>query len=300
MPAPIEDRRPPITPQLAVRVAVLGGVAFVAVRDHLLPPLVPAGADRRRLRQPGAREPRAQGQDRGAARQHRRPQRQDARQDARRAGRADPAERRCPTPSWRSPTTYRKALAEAEGRRLAAAAGPARARAPAARRRAPVDARREAPARRRLRAAVARARSASPIGADPGRRARAALALPPARRGDRADAARRSTAASSQGIADQPSRERDDQDRRPAPPAFNYLLEHREEFPRRRRREEVPAPLPVQDARRPAVRHAARDLARRARDRGVPRRQPGHADRQGRDRGDATTSTCAAPTASRA
>ena len=29
MPTPIEDRRPPITPQLAVRVAVLGGVAFV-------------------------------------------------------------------------------------------------------------------------------------------------------------------------------------------------------------------------------------------------------------------------------
>src|SRR5215218_7809427 len=29
MPSPIEDRRPPITPQLAVRVAVLGGVAFV-------------------------------------------------------------------------------------------------------------------------------------------------------------------------------------------------------------------------------------------------------------------------------
>src|SRR5215203_6314938 len=29
MPAPIDDRRPPITPQLAVRVAVLGGTAFV-------------------------------------------------------------------------------------------------------------------------------------------------------------------------------------------------------------------------------------------------------------------------------
>src|SRR5829696_8554593 len=29
MPSPIEDRRPPITPQLAVRVAVLGGTAFV-------------------------------------------------------------------------------------------------------------------------------------------------------------------------------------------------------------------------------------------------------------------------------
>ena len=29
MPAPIDDRRPAITPQLAVRVAVLGGIAFV-------------------------------------------------------------------------------------------------------------------------------------------------------------------------------------------------------------------------------------------------------------------------------
>src|ERR687895_1018186 len=29
MPPPIEERRPPITPQLAVRVAVLGGFAFV-------------------------------------------------------------------------------------------------------------------------------------------------------------------------------------------------------------------------------------------------------------------------------
>src|SRR3954451_5145870 len=29
MPTPIEDRRPPITPQLAVRVAVLGGITFV-------------------------------------------------------------------------------------------------------------------------------------------------------------------------------------------------------------------------------------------------------------------------------
>ena len=29
MPQPVEERRPPITPQLAVRVAVLGGIAFV-------------------------------------------------------------------------------------------------------------------------------------------------------------------------------------------------------------------------------------------------------------------------------
>jgi penicillin-binding protein 2 len=29
VPKPVEERRPPITPQLAVRVAILGGLAFV-------------------------------------------------------------------------------------------------------------------------------------------------------------------------------------------------------------------------------------------------------------------------------
>ena len=59
-----------------------------AVRDRLLPPVVPPGADRRGLRQPGARQPRPQGPDRGAARRHRGPQRPHAGQDPRRAGRA--------------------------------------------------------------------------------------------------------------------------------------------------------------------------------------------------------------------
>ena len=81
LPPSLEERRPPITPQLAVRVAVLGGLRVRAVRDRLLPPVVPAGALRRGLRQPGAREPRAQDPHRGAARRHRRPQRHDARQD---------------------------------------------------------------------------------------------------------------------------------------------------------------------------------------------------------------------------
>ena len=136
------------------------------VRDHLLPALVPAGADRRRLRQPGAREPRAQGQDRGAARQHHRSQRQGAGQDARRARRADPAEH---DPGRRAPG--RRHLPQG-ARRLRGApprrrAGPARARAPAARRRPQVDARRapDAPqARPALRARGPRADRRDPCG----------------------------------------------------------------------------------------------------------------------------------------
>ena len=56
--------------------------------------------------------------------------------------------------------------------------------------------------------------------------------------------------------------------------------------PRRQARDPVPARLPVQDARRPAVRHPARNLAGRAQAQALPRRRPGHADRQGRGGGD--------------
>ena len=61
MPQRVEERLPPITPQLAWRVAVLGGIAFVLFGDRLLPPLVPAGADGPGGRPLGARQPRAQG-----------------------------------------------------------------------------------------------------------------------------------------------------------------------------------------------------------------------------------------------
>ena len=93
-----------------------------AVRDRLLPPLVPAGADRRGLRLPGAREPRAQGPHRGAARRHRRPQRRQARR-ARKvaAGRADATRRRCPRRVLGArPTTTARRCAAAERARLAA------------------------------------------------------------------------------------------------------------------------------------------------------------------------------------
>ena len=49
-----------------------------AVRDHLLPPLVPAGAVRRQVPGRGERQPRARGEGRGAARADRRPQRHAA------------------------------------------------------------------------------------------------------------------------------------------------------------------------------------------------------------------------------
>ena len=51
--------RPPITPQLALRVAGAGRRRLRAVRDHLLPPVVPAGARRRPVPAAGARQPRA-------------------------------------------------------------------------------------------------------------------------------------------------------------------------------------------------------------------------------------------------
>ena len=75
----LEDRRPPLTPQLAMRVAVLGGDRARAVRGHLLPPVVPAGALRRPVPRPGAREPDARRAHPGAARRDRRPQRHGAR-----------------------------------------------------------------------------------------------------------------------------------------------------------------------------------------------------------------------------
>ena len=61
-------RGPPITPQLALRVAILGVRRVRAVRDRLLPPLVPAGALRRPVPAPGARQPRARAAHPGAAR----------------------------------------------------------------------------------------------------------------------------------------------------------------------------------------------------------------------------------------
>ena len=44
------EPRTPVSPQLALRVAIIGGIAMVHVRRDLLPPLVPAGPLRRTVR----------------------------------------------------------------------------------------------------------------------------------------------------------------------------------------------------------------------------------------------------------
>ena len=74
-----EDRRPPLTPQLALRVAVAGEPRAGAVRDHVLPPVVPAGAVGRPVPGPGEGQPGPHDRRPGAARRDRRPQRQRAR-----------------------------------------------------------------------------------------------------------------------------------------------------------------------------------------------------------------------------
>ena len=71
-----EDRRPPLTPQLALRVAIARQLRAGDVRDHLLPPVVPAGALRRPVPRAGERQPGARRRDPRPARRDPRPQRQ--------------------------------------------------------------------------------------------------------------------------------------------------------------------------------------------------------------------------------
>ena len=250
-----------------------------ALRGHLLPPLVPAGPDRRRLRQPGAREPRAQGQDRGAARQHRRPQRPDAGQDARRAGRPDPAD---------LGARGRAAAAEpTASRSRRPRAGAWRPRASCARSSAccaptgAVDQAREAPAAR-----AARRRLAAPSRADrpdPRRRARAALALPAARPGDRLEP-RTIHRRVVQGIADQPSANVTIKTDVPPPPSTTCSSTARTSRASWSRRSTC-----ATTRTRPWARSCSARCARSRRassSAALPRGDAGHADRQGRDRGD--------------
>ena len=156
-----------------------------AVRDRLLPPLVPAGADGRRLRQPGAREPRAQDQDRGAARAT--SSTATAACSSRRAPRrwCRSCRTRCRTPSCRWPTLPAGAAprprARASRRRASCARSSARLRADGRK----LDAGREAPAAPAARARRARrpVRDRPPI---PAGEAELRVALPAARHGDRA------------------------------------------------------------------------------------------------------------------
>ena len=167
MPSPIEDRRPPITPQLAVRVAVLGGFAFVlfaVIFFRLWFLQVLTGDDYvsqardNRVRKVKIEAPRGNIVDRNGKTLVK--------------TRAAPVVQILPTAvpdaEMEVADEYRKALAEAEGRRLAAARRPARAAAAAAGRRPPDAPGREAPA-----AAAARAVRAGRPRADPARSPRA-------------------------------------------------------------------------------------------------------------------------------
>ena len=86
-----------VTPQLALRVAILGGIALVLFAVDLLPPLVPAGAVGRQVPRRGERQPRARGEGRGAARPDRRPQRDGAGRQPHRARGPGACRSACPT-----------------------------------------------------------------------------------------------------------------------------------------------------------------------------------------------------------
>ena len=281
VPPTLEERRPAITPQLAVRVAVLGGIAFVlfaVVFFRLWFLQVLSGDDyvtqarENRVRKVKIEAPRGDIVDRDGNRLVRtrvapvvqivpeRPARGRAR-----------GRRRLPARAQRRPS------APARGRRPAALA-----RAPPPRGGAALHARRapRAPPPRPRRAA----RPARRRAADARRRARAAALVPPPRPRARHVAAH-----------DPPARrrrhrrgavlQRDGQDRRLA---LRLQLPQGAQgrVPRRRRREALPARLSARRARRPAVRHAARDLAGGAQEEALPRRRRRHAHRQGRHRGD--------------
>ena len=295
MPPPIEDRRPPITPQLAVRVAVLGGFAFVlfaVIFFRLWFLQVLTGDDyvsqarENRIRKVKIEAPRGNIVDRNGRTLVK--------------TRAAPVVQILPTAipdeELEVADDYRKALALAEGRRQAAAED-----LRALQRVLKADGRRTRRAEkrqvRRLRHQSERA-DRVPIAPVPAGATELRALYRAARRRDRPRALP-DPQARGPGHRRPAVGERDDPDGRPVG-GVQLPARAPRGVPGRRGREEVPAPLPVQDARRPALRHPARDLPGRDRDRGLPRREPGHADRQGRDRGELRQATCAAPTASRA
>src|SRR5829696_3580625 len=226
MPAPIDDRRPPITPQLAVRVAVLGGVAFVLfaiIFFRLWFLQVLTGDDyvvqarENRVRKVKIEAPRGNIVDR------------DGRTlvKTRAAPVVQILPNSVPDAELEAAETYRKALAAVEGRRLAAARDLRELE-----RLLHADGRDSTKAERarvkRLRAAARRAEKVpvGPIPADPPglrslyRRLGKVLGISPM-------AIHRRVI---QGIADQPSANVTIRTDVPTA-AFNYLLEHRESFP---------------------------------------------------------------------
>jgi penicillin-binding protein 2 len=226
MPPPLDERRPPITPQLAVRVAVLGGIAFVLFsvlffRLWFLQVLTGddyvVQARENRIRKVKIEAPRGNIVDR------------DGRTlvKTRAAPVVQILPNSVPDAELEAAETYRKLLAESEGRRLAAAQDlrelERRLRADGRR-----STRRERVQRRELRARARRGDKV-PVGRIPAgapqlrslyRRLAEVLEIKPATIHRRVI----------QGIADQPSANVTIKTDVPAP-AFNYLLEHREKFP---------------------------------------------------------------------
>src|SRR5215216_791902 len=226
MPSPIEDRRPPITPQLAVRVAVLGGVAFVLFaiiffRLWFLQVLTGddyvSQARENRIRKIKIEAPRGNIVDRNGA----------TLVKTRAAPVVQILPNEVPKAELEVADAYRKRLAASEGRRLAAAQD-----------RRALDRRLRADGRRSTRAERAQRR-------DLRKRARRAERVPIGRMpaGDSelrslykglgevlGIAPRTIHRRVVQGIADQPSANVTIKTDVP-PSAFNYLLEHREEFP---------------------------------------------------------------------
>ena len=226
MPSPVEDRRPPITPQLAMRVAMLGGVAFVAFaiiffRLWFLQVLTGddyvSQARDNRVRKIKIEAPRGNVIDRNGKPLVK--------------TRAAPVVQILPTQVPEAELdvadTYRKALAVAEGKRLRAAQD-----LRALERRLSADGRStRKPEKRRRRALARQASTAERVRVGPIPAGEPQLRTLYRRLGRVIDMKpvtihRRVV----QGIADQPSANvtiRTDV----SPPAFNYLLEHREAFP---------------------------------------------------------------------
>jgi penicillin-binding protein 2 len=226
MPPSIEDRRPPITPQLAVRVAVLGGTAFVLFaiiffRLWFLQVLTGddyvSQARDNRVRKIKIEAPRGNIVDR------------DGRTLVK--TRAAPVVQILPTTlpdaELDVAEAYRKALAEAEGHRLAAASDlrALERRLRAAQRNATRAEKRE---RRQLRE---RSRRAERVTVPPIPAGEPELRSLFRRLGQVIEEKPRTIHRRVvQGIADQPSANVTIKTDVP-PAAFNYLLEHREQFP---------------------------------------------------------------------
>ena len=282
MPPDLEERRP--ADHAAARAARRRArrLRLRAVRDHLLPPVVPAGALRRRVLTPGAREPRAQDQAsrRRAATSSTATARRSSRPASRRSCRSCRAAARGRARGRRQ---LPRARSSAERARLAAAEQLRALERTRRERGAPLTR-----AERRERRAPARARAKRRAVAVPPMPppSRAARALPPARQGARHAAAHDPPARRSSRLAEPPyanvTVKTDVAARR-----LQLPQERQDAVPRRRRREAVPARLPVQRRSAPSCSaRCARSSPTSSSRSATAASQQGTRDRQGRHRGD--------------